>query len=797
MFKKLAERFPAATAKGSAVFESLTHSVSPGAEQATIEKKESSSENGEETLASPPATETNSDATSADGSSDRLSSARLSIEGHTASMKAALSEKINSETVSAAASIAASSMFSFMKRAQSVAAVAAREGAAKATVLKSKAMDYADMDALQRRLSHVLDRSTGEVNLELLNFSYINDNIVAMGFPSMNSGTNRTLIRDNPIDLVAMYLNVKHGGHYMIWNLSEETYDYSYFENQVLEFNFPGHPAPPLGLMFKICSSIESWLEADDKNLAVIHCLTGKGRTGTVIACYLAWIGQFPTALEALQYVAEKRNSTIEKLTIPSQRRYIQYFNHVMDGVKPRSSPLLLRRVIMNTIPVFGRRTTLEPVKPQALTNGSEGGEDSRETEVPPVDANAEPELEEVVEEGCCPYLQIFKGGKLVFTTTWRDMENGNGVQWASTNEGSISFNVNCMLQGDVLIRCRHLTDSGERMSMFRGAFHTGYIPQGILRLTKVNLDGACGDDRFDQDFFIDLIFADVQTEGERGAAAESEGVALNEEDRQAYEDMLHRDEAFWEDIEARKQRLQKQREEQLRKRKERESARLAEEKAAAEAAEAAVANAAAEEEERKKAQEAASRQAAALAKSASFSIGAEDEAKAPKKVNRRGSWDEEKDKQLMNELESLTSGALSKVANDDALPNADLEEKPLKPVDTSAVVTTEETELSPAAHAIMNEDPTAVFAKEFDEIKQMEKELGLEALSSSLADSPGGEFDNLSPTNLDLLDAELEGLSAGAKSAKKPAKDVDDVLNFGADDFDELEEYLSGLSSK
>ncbi|KAJ0388847.1 hypothetical protein P43SY_010763 [Pythium insidiosum] len=102
------------------------------------------------------------------------------------------------------------------------------------------------MDALQRRLSYALDRSAGEVNVDLLNFSYITDNIVAMGFPSMNTGANRTFIKENPIDLVAMYLNDKHGGHYMIWNLSEETYDYTFFENQVLEFNFPGHPAPPL-----------------------------------------------------------------------------------------------------------------------------------------------------------------------------------------------------------------------------------------------------------------------------------------------------------------------------------------------------------------------------------------------------------------------------------------------------------------------------------------------------------------------------------------------------------------------
>lgn len=84
--------------------------------------------------------------------------------------------------------------------------------------------------------------------------------------------------------------------------------------------------------MFKICSSIENWLLADESNIAAIHCLTGKGRTGTVIACYLAWTGQFPNALEALEYVAEQRNTSVEKLTIPSQRRYVLKSDQIMSA---------------------------------------------------------------------------------------------------------------------------------------------------------------------------------------------------------------------------------------------------------------------------------------------------------------------------------------------------------------------------------------------------------------------------------------------------------------------------------
>ena len=47
-------------------------------------------------------------------------------------------------------------------------------------------------------------------------------------------------------------------------------------------------------------------------------------------------------------------------------------------------------------------------------------------------------------------------------------------------------------------------------MSMFRAGFHTGYVPSGVLRLTKAQLDGSNADPRYDDDFFIDFIFAPV-----------------------------------------------------------------------------------------------------------------------------------------------------------------------------------------------------------------------------------------------------------------------------------------------
>lgn len=39
---------------------------------------------------------------------------------------------------------------------------------------------------------------------------------------------------------VSSFLRSQFPGRFMIWNLSERTYDYAEFDNQVIEFRFPG-----------------------------------------------------------------------------------------------------------------------------------------------------------------------------------------------------------------------------------------------------------------------------------------------------------------------------------------------------------------------------------------------------------------------------------------------------------------------------------------------------------------------------------------------------------------------------
>ena len=73
-------------------------------------------------------------------------------------------EESTESNVSLTASTAASSMWGLMKKAQSAASVMVKEGTAKASELKQKAINAADMDALQRRLA-ALDVNYAGLNI--------------------------------------------------------------------------------------------------------------------------------------------------------------------------------------------------------------------------------------------------------------------------------------------------------------------------------------------------------------------------------------------------------------------------------------------------------------------------------------------------------------------------------------------------------------------------------------------------------------------------------------------------------
>ena len=67
------------------------------------------------------------------------------------------------------------------------------------------------------------------------------DRILTMGFPSEEMDN-----LGRPIDQISRWLRQNQGGHFMVWNLANKTYDYSKFQDHVIEVKFTGFPVPPL-----------------------------------------------------------------------------------------------------------------------------------------------------------------------------------------------------------------------------------------------------------------------------------------------------------------------------------------------------------------------------------------------------------------------------------------------------------------------------------------------------------------------------------------------------------------------
>jgi phosphatidylinositol-3,4,5-trisphosphate 3-phosphatase/dual-specificity protein phosphatase PTEN len=60
----------------------------------------------------------------------------------------------------------------------------------------------------------------------------------------------------------------------------------------VLEYEIVDHHPPRLNLLFLICKEIHKFLSENEENVVAVNCRAGKGRTGTIICCYLIFCGK-------------------------------------------------------------------------------------------------------------------------------------------------------------------------------------------------------------------------------------------------------------------------------------------------------------------------------------------------------------------------------------------------------------------------------------------------------------------------------------------------------------------------
>ncbi|KAJ7520031.1 hypothetical protein O6H91_20G064000 [Diphasiastrum complanatum] len=221
------------------------------------------------------------------------------------------------------------------------------------------------MKAVQLKARHLVSQNKrryqeGGFDLDM---TYITENVIAMGFPAgdMSSGLLGYVegFYRNHMEEVIKFFETHHPGKYKVYNLcSERLYDAALFEGKVACFPFNDHNCPPLSSIMAFCQSAYAWLKGDLENVVVVHCKAGMARTGLMISSLLLYLKFFPTAEESIAYYNQKRCTDGKALVLPSQLRYVKYFERVLrdfNGNTPSGRRCILRGIRLHKCPYWVR----------------------------------------------------------------------------------------------------------------------------------------------------------------------------------------------------------------------------------------------------------------------------------------------------------------------------------------------------------------------------------------------------------------------------------------------------------
>eukprot|EP00048_Salpingoeca_helianthica_P000534 m.42216 g.42216 ORF g.42216 m.42216 type:complete len:372 (+) comp10618_c0_seq2:198-1313(+) len=307
-----------------------------------------------------------------------------------------------------------------------------------------------------------------------LDMTFINENIVAMGFPAEKmEGVYRNNMKD-----VQRFFDTYHKDHYKVYNLCEERdYDPSKFHDRVAKYPFADHNAPPFLLLKPFCEDVSNFLAEDPKNVAVIHCKAGKGRTGVMICAYMLFSRMFEDTQASLDFYADKRTHNKKGVTIPSQLRYVHYYGRYLREGRPYAPPtLLLTSIKLNGMPNFSGGT-------------------------------------------CVPQYIVSKGRERTVLRTSLPLE---GLQ---RDQREIVLEVVPPLPVQEDIRIEFFHRKGGKEKMFQVWFNTHFIDDLKVSFQKPELDKANKDKKhklFPADFTVELTFAPASDDALAAAAAAS-----------------------------------------------------------------------------------------------------------------------------------------------------------------------------------------------------------------------------------------------------------------------------------
>ncbi|KAG6399448.1 hypothetical protein SASPL_140929 [Salvia splendens] len=250
---------------------------------------------------------------------------------------------------------------------------------------------------------------------------------------------------------------------------------------------YEGCPLLPLSLIHHFLRASESWLSLGNfQNVVLLHCERGGWPLlAFVLSSFLVFRKLHSGERKTLEMVYREGPKGLLQLLsplnpFPSQLRYLQYISrrNISPEWPPPERPLSLDCIILRSIPRFDNQ------------------------------------------KGCRPIVRVFGRNLLskdgLSTQMLYSMhKKGRHVRhYRQKDSDVIKIDIQCLVQGDVVLECVHFDLDPEReVMMFRIMFNTAFIRSNILMLNSENLDILWDSKaRFPKGFRAEVLFGDVES---------------------------------------------------------------------------------------------------------------------------------------------------------------------------------------------------------------------------------------------------------------------------------------------
>jgi len=213
---------------------------------------------------------------------------------------------------------------------------------------------------------------------------------------------------------------------------------------------------------------LKNFLQENEKHVVAIHCKAGKGRTGVMVCCWLLHSKFCCNANESIDFYGEIRTKNGKGLTIPSQIRYVRYYEKIL-----QQGNIPTKKVHLNTL----RFHTVPDYDPQG---------------------------------GCDPYIRVYVYKELDFVLVLETDPLDHVYR-----HKNVIVDIDCQrleIEGDVKIILMDRDNFADDDHMCHFWFNTCFIENDYLVIHKSDLDKANKDiecKHFLPEFKIELFFND------------------------------------------------------------------------------------------------------------------------------------------------------------------------------------------------------------------------------------------------------------------------------------------------